>query len=219
MAGGVRIRDGLVGLRGRVHGAACCREGDSDREGSRRMHVKSYRYVPKRWMMLVGLVLCLGATAVGVWVAVKLPVAPYVPLDIVLMRRLAPVLFFALLSAFFMVPAYRSFLGTRLLLDRDRLLVPKGASLRERIEVPYADIERLEVIKSPLPGNYPEYLVYLVIDYRVGAVTRQCSLSRSYFRSRGTFRRMCTLLAENVRQVQPELAAKAQAIRLVPHWR
>lgn len=195
------------------------REVTPDKDASRMVHVKSYRYVPKRWLMLVGLMLCLGATVGWVIVGIKTPVAPYVPLDILLMRRVAPVLFFAALSAFFMVPAYRSFLGTRLLLDRERLLIPKGASLHERIEVRYADIERLEVVKQALPGQYPEYLVYLVIDHRVGAMTRQCSLSRSFFRSRGTFRQMCTLLADNVRQANPAITGDPQAIRLVPHWR
>ncbi len=62
------------------------------------MHVRSYRYVPKRWMMLVGLGLCLSATIVGIVVAIKLPVPPYAPLDGVLIRRWVPVIFFALLS-------------------------------------------------------------------------------------------------------------------------
>jgi hypothetical protein len=215
-----RIRGGTGSASAAVsHRTVRRRDGTPDKDDSRMVHVKSYRYVPKRWLMLVALMLCLGATVGWVVVDIKMPVAPYVPLDIVLMRRLAPVLFFAALSAFFMVPAYRSFLGTRLLLDTDRLLIPKGASLHERIEVRYADIERLEVVKHALPGRHPGYLVYLVIDHRVGTRTRQCSLSRSFFRSRGTFRQMCTLLADNVRHANPAITGDPQAIRLVPHWR
>ena len=183
------------------------------------MHVKSYRYVPKRWMMLTGLLLCLGATIMGIVVAIKLPVPPYAALDDVLIRRWVPVLFFALLTLFFAVPAYRSFLGTRMLLDTDRILIPLGASLRERIEIPYADIVGLEVIKSPMPNNDPGYLVYLVIDYRVGVARHQCSLARSYFRSIGTFRSMCTCLAGNVRACNPDIATDPAAIRLQPHAR
>lgn len=177
-------------------------------------HIKTYRYVPKRWMAIAleAMLFLMMVAYVILWI--------YAPHTGKVIHRVGPIIFFGALSLIFVFPIYMSFQREYLLLGRNRIVVPVGITLRKRVAVRYAQILRLRVEKVRLTRRqWPLYSVMLFIDYEEDGRQKMCRAARSYFPSKDAFNEMCACLSDNVCLANPEYVHDPFAIGFVPRSR
>lgn len=177
-------------------------------------HIKTYRYVPKRWVVITAEVIFLAMTVMGVIVWV------YAPHTDKVVHRAGPAIGFGIMSLLFVFPVYMSFQRIYLLLGRNKIVVPVGITLRKRVAVRYAQISRLRMEKVRLTRRqWPLYNVVLFIDYDEDGCQKVCKAARSYFPSKSAFNEMCACLSDNVRLANPAYVHDPFAIGFVPRSR